>query len=129
MAKGIVVKRPGGMEAGRIIVIEGGFVSADGRAAAIDAGTIVSYIEESKAQVGDLVDVTVDSTNNGKGITVTAPGKVQTGEIADPLEVGPNDNITINAGIFEGTITLNGGVLTIIGGTTISGMISAPVAG
>ena len=130
MSKGIIVRVPGGgMPAGKIIMIEGSTVSADGRAAAIDAGTIVSYIEASPAQVGDLVDLTVDPTNVAKGIIIRTPGNVISGVIPDNVEVGPADVITLNAASLEGTITVNGGIITIIGGTTLSGVITAPVAG
>jgi hypothetical protein len=129
MARGIVVGKPGaGMPNGRIIMIEGVVPSGDGRAAAIDPGTVVQFTENTSAQIGYLVDCTV--TNNiATGIVTQTPGTVLTGPQADSITVASGQVITLKACTLEGKVTINGGTAILIGGTTIDGKVEAPVAG
>ncbi len=138
MAKGIVVKRPDGMTAGKIIVTDptssgvisggGGGDVIGGTAAAIDPGTLVSYSETNSSGLGDLVDFTYDG-RSASSIKTATKGTVLTGAITDNVKVGPADVITINGGSVDGKVVVKGGILVVIGNSVITGKLDCPVAG
>jgi hypothetical protein len=120
MARGIVVGKPSGgtgtAVAGKIIVTEGAASSdpASGVAAAIEAGTIINFRETNATAVGDIADFNI-TDGVGTGLNTVIAGTVLTGTITDNVVVAAGQAVTIKGGTLEGKITVNGGILAVIG--------------
>ncbi len=126
MARGIVKIKPdgsGNMGNGKIIVTEFPADPVNGTPG-MDVGTEISFIDANQSKVGDLVDFNLDSTGNGKINSVVASGTVIPNNFPDNITVASGQSVIINGTtVFDGKITNNGGVLTIVDSAHVEGKI------
>jgi hypothetical protein len=131
MARGIVVTKPGGgMPNGKIIVSDGSSVitpAGGGGAVAADPGTVVPYVEDS-AELGDVVDFTYDG-RLASALQTAIKGTVITGPYTDNVVVGLGECYLITGGNLEGKISVNGGILVVVGNSYLTGKVESATAG
>jgi hypothetical protein len=132
MARGIVASKPGGMggsASGRLIVSQDAGAPAAG-IPPMDAGTNVQFIEVIKANVGDIVDFNVGADGMASNITLIKTGTLISGSYQDNITVAAGESILIGSTAnVEGTILLNGGLLTITDSSYVSGKIESSIDG
>jgi hypothetical protein len=125
MARGIITKKPvGGGAAGRLIVTE---VVSDptGKMAPLEPGKVVEFKLDQSPDIGSLVEFNIDpGTGMPPDLKPTGTrATVITGDAAD-INVGKGEYYFLDAAKVEGGIDVNGGVIIIANGSTVSGKIS-----
>lgn len=125
MGKGIVANKPTlGSNTGRLMVTDG----TDLKPVAAP-GTITKYDEINKANDGDLVSFTIDpATGMPSKMVQDSVGKVYSGDVSEDITVGAGESVLLKDANYEGTIENNGGYLTVVGQSTLTGIIRAKTA-
>lgn len=129
MARGIIVKRPGGGSPnGRMVTTE---VISDpnGRMPSILPGKILEYPPNNTPEIGDVVEFVYDpATGYGDRLNTVTKAIIYTGESAQDLDIPKGQYVLLNAAKIEGGITVSGGVLAIANASSFSGKISGVTA-
>lgn len=127
MSRGIVAGKPNsGNPNGKVMVTEGAIDPTQ----PLEPGTILKYTEQPKANDGDLADFDIDpATGMPINIVQATAGIVYTGDVTGDITVGAGQSVMLKAAIYEGTIINNGGYLTIVNQSVVSGKIQSATAG
>ncbi len=133
MARGIIVKRPGGGSPnGRLITSE---VIADptGRMPAVPPGNVVEFPPDDSSDVqpniGDVVDFTYDpATGKGSALIPAGRATVYSSEETLDLDIVDGEFVLLSGAKIEGGINVNSGVLAIANGSSFSGKIKGVTA-